>query len=144
MRGIRLTPERKRFLLKQGLDPELIRKRLVWDVSETLASQFEKEREATPALAAKIGLTKKDIDKILQAKKNIATFQPKNRLERMAKRALEDLLSSNRKKVAGRPSRISVVERHELRQRADEMLAAGTEREEIVAEFAEEYGLGLS
>jgi hypothetical protein len=145
MRGTQLTPERKRFLLRQGVDPELIKKGWVWDVSETLASQFEKEREATEALAVKCGLTRNDLGKILQAKKNVAAFQPTNRMERMAKRALENLLSSKPgKKEAGRPSKISAAERPELRQRAEEMLSAGRKRNEIVAEFAEEYGLGLS
>ena len=145
LRGISLTPERKRFLLKQGVDPELIKKGWVWDVSEMLASQLEREREAIEALAVKCGLAKNEIDKIYQAKRNLAAFQPQNRMERMAKRALEDLLSSKpSKKDAGRPSRISVMERQELRQRADQMLAAGSKRDEIVAEFAEEYGLGLS
>ena len=145
MRGIQLTPERKRFLLKQGVDPELIKKGWVWDVSETLASQFEKERRATEALAVKYGLARNDLGKILQAKKSLAAFQPTNRMERMAKRALESLLSSKPgKKEAGRPSRISAAERQELCQRADEMLSAGRKRNEIVAEFAEEYGLRLS
>ena len=145
MRGIPLTPERKRFLLKQGVDPELIKKGWVWDVSETVASQFEKERQVTEALAVKIGLTQKDVGKILQAKKNLAAFQPTNRMERLAKRALEGLFFSKPgKKEGGRPSRISAAERQELRQRADGMLAAGRDRNEIVAEFAEEYGLGLS
>jgi hypothetical protein len=145
MRGIQLTRERKRFLIKQGVDPELIKKGWVWDVSETLASQFEKEREATEALAVKCGFTRNDFSKILQAKKNLAAFQPTNRMERMAKRALEGLLSSKlEKKEAGRPSRISAAERQELHERKDEMLGAGRSRNEIVAEFAEEYGLGLS
>lgn len=145
LRGISLTPERKRFLLKQGVDPELIKKGWVWDVSETLTSQLERELEAIEVLAVKCGLAKNEIGKIHQAKRNLATFQPQNRTERMAKRALEELLSSKpSKKDAGRPSRISVMERQELRQRADQMLAAGSKRDEIVAEFAEEYGLGLS
>lgn len=145
MRGIQLTPERKRFLLKQGVDPELIEKGLVWDVSETLAAQFEKEREATEALAVKCGLMRNDIGKIFQAKKNVAAFHPTNRLERIAKRALEDLFYAKpRKKEPGRPGRISSTERQELRVRADLMLAAGLKRNEIVTEFAEEYGLGLS
>jgi len=145
IRGIQLTRERKRFLLKQGVDPELIKKGWVWDVSETFASQFEKESAAIKALAVKCGLARNDLGKILEAKKNLATFQPTNRMERMAKRALEGLLSSNpRKKEAGRPSRISATERQELRQRADEMLPAGRKRNDIVVEFAEEYGLRLS
>lgn len=145
MRGIPLTPERKRFLLRQGLDPELIKKGWVWDVSETLSSQFEKELAATEVLATKCGLARDDLSKILEAKKRLAAFQPANRMERMAKRALEALLSSKpNKKEAGRPSRISAEERQKLRQRMDEMLAAGLERNEIVAAFAEEYGLGLS
>ncbi|MHB8411056.1 MAG: cytochrome c-type biogenesis protein [Candidatus Acidiferrales bacterium] len=127
------------------MDPELIKKGWVWDVSETLASQFEKERKVTDSLAAKCGLTKKDLGKIFEAKKKLGAFQPANHLEQMAKRALEGLLSSKpRKKVAGRPSRISAAERQELRQRADEMIAAGRKRNEIVAQFAEEYGLGFS
>jgi hypothetical protein len=145
LRGIPLTPERRRFLLKQGLDPELIEKGWVWDVSETLASQIEKEQEAIEILAVNCGLTKNDIGKIRQAKTKLAAFQPTNRMERMAKRSLEELLSSkSSKKDSGRPSRISVVERTELRQRTNKMLAAGAKRDEIVAEFAEEYGLRLS
>lgn len=145
LRGISLTPERQRFLLKQGVDPELIKKGWVWDVSETLASYIEKERKATEALAVKCGLTTNDIGKIHEAKKNLAAFKPKDRMERMAKRSLEELLSSKpSKKDSGRPSRISVVERKELRQIANKMLAAGAKRDEIVAEFAEEFGLRLS
>lgn len=114
-------------------------------MSETLAAQFEEERESTEALAMKCGLTRNDLGKIPQAKKNVVAFQPTNRMERMAKRALEDLFYSKpRKKEPGRPGRISSTERQELRVRADQMLAAGLKRNEIVAEFAEEYGLELS
>lgn len=145
LRGIPLTPERKRFLLKHGVNPALIEKGRVWDVSETIASQIEKEQEAIETLAMKCGLTTNDIGKIHQAKQKLAAFQPINRIERMAKRSLEELLSSKpSKKDAGRPSRISVMERKELRQRANKMLAVGAKKDEIVAEFAEEYGLGLS
>ncbi len=145
MRGIRLTPERKQFLLRQGMDPELIKKGWVWDVSDALASQFEKERKATEALAVKCGLTPNDFGKILEAKRKLASFQPSNRMERMAKRGLEYLFSSKPpKKEAGRPSRISAAERQQLRQRAEEMKAAGRSRDDIVAQFCEEYGLGLS
>jgi hypothetical protein len=106
---------------------------------------LKKEREATEALAVKCGLTQNDLGKIFQAKKNLAAFQPTNRMERMAKRALESLLSSKpSKREGGRPGRILAAERQELRQRADEMLAAGRTRNEIVVEFAEEYGLRLS
>jgi hypothetical protein len=134
MRGIPLTQERKRFLLKKGMDPELIKKGHVFDVSDALASEFNKEREATDSLAAKFGLTRKDLGKIFEAKRKLAAFQPSNRMERMAKRGKE----------AGRPSRISAEERQQLRARATEMKAAGRSRDEIVAQFAEEYGLGLS
>ncbi|HXY25438.1 MAG TPA: hypothetical protein VEI73_12355 [Candidatus Acidoferrum sp.] len=114
-------------------------------MSETLASQIEKETEATEALAVKCGLAPDDIGKIHKAKKTLAEFQPKNRIERMAKRSLEDLFSSKpNKKDAGRPWRISVAERQKLHKRADEMLAAGAEKDEIVVEFAEEFGLRLS
>ncbi len=145
MRGTQPTPERKRFLLKQGMDPELIARGWVWDVSEKLAAQFEREREATEALTVKCGLAPKDFGKILEAKKKLAAFQPSNHLERLAKRALEGLLSSKpHKKEAGRPSRISAAEREQLRQRAHAMRLAGRKRSEIVAEFGEEYGLGFS
>lgn len=145
MRAIPLTQERKRFLLKKGMDPELIKKGHVFDVSNALASEFNKECEATDALAAKFGLTKKDLGKIFEAKRKLAAFQPSNRMERMAKRGLENLFSSNpRTKEVGRPSRISTEERQQLRARATEMKAAGRGRDEIVAQFAEEYGLGLS
>ena len=96
-------------------------------------------------LIARKLLLEKNGYKVLEAKKRLAAFQPKNRMERMAKRALEGLLSLKPgKKEAGRPSRISAEERQELRQRAAGMLAAGRTRNETVAEFAEEYGLGLS
>ena len=63
----------------------------------------------------------------------------------MAKRGLESLFSSKPpKKEAGRPSRISAAERQQLRHRAEEMKAAGGSRDDIVAQFCEEYGLGLS
>ena len=145
LRGIPLTQERKRFLIKKGMDPELIKRGYVLDVSDALASQFDKEREATDALAAHCGLTKKDLGKIFEAKKKLAAFQPSNHMERMAKRALEHLLFSKpTTKEVGRPKRISAEERQQLRERADKMKAAGLSRDEIVAQFAEEYGLGLS
>jgi len=145
MRGFPLTHERKRFLLKQGIDPELIKKGYVFDVSDVLASQFDKERKATDALAAKCGLTKKDLGKIFEAKKKLAAFQPSNHLERLAKRALEGLLSSKpRTKEVGRPKRIAAEERQQLRERADKMKAVGRSRDEIAAQFPEEYGLGLT
>jgi len=145
MRGIPLTQERKRFLLNKGMDPQLIKKGYVWDVSDALASEFDKEREATDVLAAKFGLTKKDLGKIFEAKRKLAAFQPSNRMERIAKCGLENMFSSKpRTKGLGRPSRISAEERQQLRARAIEMKAAGKSRDEIVAQFAEEYGLGLS
>ena len=145
LRGFPLTPERKRFLLKQGMDPKLIRKGHVLDVSDAIASQFDKERKATDDLAAKCGLSKKDLGKIFEAKMKLAAFQPSTHMERMAKRALEGLLSSKpRTKEVGRPRRIAAEERQQLRQRADEMKAAGRSRNEIVAQFSEEYGLGFS
>jgi transposase len=145
MRGIRLTEERKKFLIQQEMDPELIKKGLVFDVSDALAVEFDRQREAMEALAAKIGLSYKDLDKIWQAKRQLAKFRPSNRMERMAKRGLESLFSAKPpKKEAGRPSRISAEERQEMRARATEMQAAGKSRDEIVAQFAEEYELGLS
>ena len=60
----------------------------------------------------------------------------------MAKRGLESLFSlQKRAKSAGRPKRISADERRQLRQRADEMEAAGRSRDDIVAEFSEEFEL---
>jgi transposase len=145
LRAIPLTGERKRFLLKQGVDPELIKKGYVFDVSDALASAFDKQREAVESLAAKIGLTKRDLLKILEAKRKLAAFQPSNRMERLAKRGLESMFSSKPpKKEAGRPSRISAEERQEMRVRAMEMRAAGKSRDEIVAQLAEEYELRLS
>jgi transposase len=142
MRGIALTQERKRFLIKKGMDPELIKKGYVFDVSDALASEFDRQRESMETLAAKIGLVKKDIDKIHMAKQQLSKFQPSNRMERIAKRGLESLFSSKPpKKEAGRPSRISAEERRQLRQRADEMKAAGRSRDDIVAQFSEEYEL---
>jgi len=145
MRGIPLTPARKKFLLKQGVDPELIKKGWVWDVSDALATQFDKEREATEALAVECGLAPNDLGKILEARKKLAAYQPSNHLQQIAKRGLESLLSpKSRKKQSGRPSRISAVERQQMRQRAEGMIAAGRKRNDVVVQFAEEYGLGLS
>ena len=145
MRAIPLTEERKKFLLEKGMDPELIKKGWVFDVSEALASEFDRQREAMEALASKFGLTNRDLDKIWEVKKQLVKFRPSNRMERIAKRGLEYLFSSKLpKKEAGRPSRISAQERQELRARATEMQAAGKTRDEIAAQFAEEYELGLS
>lgn len=145
MRAIPLTAERKKFLIKQEMDPELIKRGLVFDVSEELAAEFDRQREAMEALAAKIGLSNKDLDKIWQAKRQLAKFQPSNRMERMAKRGLESLFSGKPpKKEAGRPTRISAADRQEMRVRATELQATGKPRDEIVAQFAEEYELGLS
>jgi transposase len=63
----------------------------------------------------------------------------------MAKRGLESLFSlEKRAKSAGRPKRITAVERRQLRQRADELKAAGRSRDDIVAQFSEEFELQLS
>lgn len=145
IRAIPLTEERKKFLIEKEMDPGLIKKGLVFDVSDALAAEFDRQIEAMEALAAKLGLSKKDLDKIWQAKRQLAKFQPSNRMERISKRALESLFSGKPpKKEAGRPSRISAEERQEMRARAAEMQAAGKSRDEIVAQFAEEYELGLS
>jgi len=145
MRVFPLTEERKKFLIGKGMNPELIEKGLVFEVSEALASKFNKEREATDALAAKLGFSGEDLGRIVEAKRQLAKFQPSNRLERIAKRGLETVFSyPPSKKEAGRPSRISAQERQELRTRAREMLGAGKTRREIESQFAEEYELGLS
>lgn len=145
MRGIPLTEDRKKFLVEKGMDPELIKKGWVFDVSDSLAREFDRQREAVEGLAAKFRLSGKDLDRIWEAKKQLDKFRPTNRMERMAKQGLESLFSSKPpKKEVGRPSRISAAERQELRQRAGEMIAAGRKRNEIVVQFAEEYGLGLS
>lgn len=145
MRATSLTPERKRFLLKQGMDPELIKNGCVWDVSDILATQFEEERKATEALAAKCGLEPADLTKIVEARMKLAAYQPSGRLDQIAKHGLESLFYPKpRRKEAGRPSRISATERQQLRQRGDQLIAAGQKREDIIAQFAEEYGLRLS
>lgn len=145
MRVIPLTEERKQFLLREDMDPDLIKNGRVFDVSEALATEFEKELEAAEALAAKCGLSKEDINKIFRAKKKLTEFQPKNRLERLAKRGLESMLFGiAQKKEAGRPKRITAEDRQQMRQRADELRIPGCTRSEIVSQLAEEYGLGLS
>lgn len=145
IRGIPLTEERKRFLLKKGMNPDLIIKGYVFDVSNALASHFDKEREVFKTVAAKCGLTDKDLNRLIEAKKKLAAFQPSNHLERLAKRGLEAALSYKpQKKEVGKPNRIIAKERQQLRERAQKMKAAGQKRNEIVHEFAEEYGLQLS
>lgn len=145
LRAIQLTEGRKEFLIKKGMDPELIEKGLVFDVSDSLAREFDRQREALETLAAKFGLSGKDLGKIPEVKRQLAKFQPSNRMERLAKRGLESLFSSKPpKKEAGRPSRISAAERQGMRARAIEMEAAGKTRKEIAMQFAEEYELGLS
>jgi len=145
IRGTPLTKERKQFLAKQGMDPELIARGFVFDVSKTLASQFDRERDASISLAKRCGLNRDDLDKILEAKKKLAVFSPSNRIERLAKKGLEYLLSSfpgkGRTKAAGRPTRITADERQELRERADKLEAAGQNRRDIVSQFSEEYEL---
>ena len=145
MRGIPLTEERKRYLVEQGMNPELIERGHVFDVSDTLASKFDKDREAVISLAERCGLTPDDVDKIIEAKRRLASFNPSNHTERMAKRGLVTMFSLKEQgKSAGRPKRISAEERRQLRQRADEMKAAGRSRDDIVAQFSEEYELQLS
>lgn len=145
IRGIPLTEERKAFLTRQGVDRNLIRSGRVFDVSDALGTKFDTEREATNALAAELGFSEKDLGKMVDAKRNLAKFQPSNRTERIAKRGLESLFYSKApKKGAGRPSKILAVERQEMRARATHLQAAGQGREEVVSQLAEEYGLGLS
>lgn len=145
VRASSLTPERKRFLLKQGLDSELIKAGRVWDVSETTAAQFDKQREAAEALAIKCGLEPADLSKIIEARKRLAAYKPSSHLEQIAKRGLESLLYPKpRKKEAGRPGRISSAERQQMRQRADALITAGQKRNDVVAQLAEEYELRLS
>ena len=145
MRGFSLTEKRKQFLVEQGMNPELIERGYVFDVSDTLASKIDKEREQLISLAERCGLTSDDLDRIFEAKKRLAPFNPSNHTERMAKRGLESLFSfKDHAKSAGRPKRISAEERRQLRQRAVEMRAAGRKRDDIVAQFSEEYELQLS
>lgn len=142
MRGIRLTEKRKQFLVEQGMNPGLIEKECVFDVSDALASYFDKERDAFISLAERCGLTSDDVNKIQEAKKRLALFDPLDHTERVAKRGLESLFSlKNRAKGAGRPKRISAEERRQLRQRADKLKASGQTRDDIVAEFSEEFEL---
>ena len=89
--------------MKQGMNPELIEKGYVFDVSDTLAFNFEKEGEAFISLAERCGLTQDDLKRIQEAKKRLASFNPSNHKERMAKRGLESLftLGNARKVQAG-------------------------------------------
>jgi hypothetical protein len=145
IRGFALTEERKRFLLDQGMHLGLIERGCVLDVSDSFASQYKEEREAIASLAAQCGLNQGELDKILEAKKKLASFTPSNHTERIAKRALESLFKLQAsKKKAGRPERISAEERRELRQRAKLLETGGKSRSDIVAQFAEEYELRLS
>jgi hypothetical protein len=145
MRGFPLTEERKQFLVKQGMNPELIEKGCVFDVSDALASNFDKEGDAFISLAERCGLTLDDLNKIQEAQKRLASFNPSSHTERIAKRGLVTLFSlKEQAKSAGRPKRISAEERQQLRQRADELKAAGRSRDDIVAQFSEEYELQLS
>lgn len=127
------------------MNPELIESGYVYDVSEALASNFDKESEAVTSLAEQCGLTPDDLSKIQEAKKRLASFNPSIHTEPMAKRGLESLFSlKGQAKSAGRPKRISAKERRQLRQRADKLKAAGQSRDDIVAQFSEEYELHLS
>ena len=145
MRGFPLTEKRKQFLVKQGMNPELIEKGYVFDASDALASNFEKEGEAFISLAERCGLSQDDLNKIQEAKKRLVSFNPSDHTERMAKRGLESLFSlKKRAKSAGRPKRITAEERRQLRQRAEELKAAGRSRDDIVAQFSEEFELGHS
>jgi hypothetical protein len=142
VRGFPLTRKRKQFLLQQGMNPGLIDSGRVFDVSDTLASQFQRESEVVASLAERCGLTSDDLDKIQEAKKKLAQYHPTDHTGRRAKRALETLFSSKaHTKEAGRPKRISAEERRELRQRANKMEVAGQNRSDIVAQFSEEYEL---
>jgi hypothetical protein len=142
MRGIVLTEKRKKVLVEQGMNPELIEKGQVFDVSDALASNFDKEGEAVRSLAERCGLSQDDLNKIQEAKKRLAAFAPSNHTERMAKRGLESLFTlPKRAKSAGRPIRISAEERQHLRQRAVNLKAAGRSLDDIVAEFSEEFEL---
>ena len=145
VRGLPLTQERRRFLVKQGMNPELIKRGYVFDVSDTLAAQFDRDTNATISLAEKCGLTLDDLAKFHEASKKLASFNPTNRAERLAKQALETLFSSKAgAKGAGRPKRISAEERQQMRERAGKMQAAGQNRRDIVAQFSEEYDLRRS
>lgn len=145
IRALALTPERKQFLLKQGMHPDLIERGLVLDVNESFARQYKEERKAVASLAAHCGLNQSDLDKIQEKKEKLAAFIPSNHLERTAKRALESLLKLPvKKKQAGRPGRISAEERKELRRRAKALESSGQTRNNIVAQFAEEYELRYS
>jgi hypothetical protein len=127
------------------MNPELMRKGYVFDVSDTLAAQFDRDTNATISLAEKCGLTLDDLVKFHEASKKLASFTPANRTERLAKRALETLFSSKAgAKGAGRPKRISAEERQQMRERADKLEAAGQNRQDIVAQFSEEYDLRRS
>ena len=70
VRGLPLTQERKRFLVKQGMNPELIKRGYVFDVSDTLAAQFDRDTNATISLAEKCGLTLDDLAKFHEASKS--------------------------------------------------------------------------
>src|SRR5712691_2790642 len=75
LRGIPLTQERKRFLIKKGMDPELIKRGYVLDVSDALASPLNKELEATNASSAQCGLGRWCPCKLFAAKKKLSAFQ---------------------------------------------------------------------
>ena len=114
----------------------------LWIKSETVSSEFNRQREAIDALAVKFGLDENDLARIVEAKRQLANCQPSNRMERIAKHGLESLFSGPPpKKHAGRPSRITAGERQELRARARAMRIAVKTRREVVIELAEEYEL---
>jgi len=91
MRGFPHIEKRKQFPVKQGTNPELIVKGYVFDVSDALASNFEKEGEASISLAERCGLRQDELNKIQDARKRLACFNPSNHTEQTAKRGLENL-----------------------------------------------------
>jgi hypothetical protein len=129
----------RKFLKKQGMNPQLFKVNRVYSVSKEIASRFDEDRRASTDLVKQIGLDNDDLRRILDAKKQLAMFQPKNLSERKAHLALQQFFALPAKKQRGRPRTVTVAERIQMREDADELRTEGKKPDEIVRILSQRY-----
>jgi hypothetical protein len=140
-----LTNKEKRFLLKQGVNPDLFESGRIFAVSSEAARRLDTDTKTFLQLAEKCGLNLDDLHRIGKARQKLSAFRPSNFNDRRAVRELWKVLSPEPpKRRRGNPGRVTSEDRRQIREDALQLRQEGRSTEEIVRALAQRYELRLS
>ncbi len=139
-----LEEKEKQFLVARGMPSSLVKSGRVLAISQEVANRFEGEREAMAKLAKRLGLTKRDLMRLTNAKYELNRFRPVTYGERKAAQGLRALLGCELPKKPGRPGRVEMQDHSEIRKDADQLRQEGKNTDQIVRTLSQRYSLSYS